>query len=329
MKKFLFIILTILSCIQSYSQTDYLDNIQYGVALKATIDINGIESKGKYSNFNLSLFGGIGSFVFNSKSLYPSLHAGVVLYNRGELISTYHPDKNFFSSSVLDFMVDISMNVGYFNDNTNLDMKNVPLVHFSDFTSNPLQNPLYHSLTIGSNLIWSTQKGREFQRVGLIGAMVSRSFHISSYNDGGLWGRLSLGDKRDRYYTGGGLLAVYLNNNYTFDNWEFSFHKFTWSEESIFYVGQLLQLDVLAYKDEKSKYYNKGRLRLTARNSTDNYGVHLTLHNTDKDFQDGFHFNQESPFHPDIFKNEKGIRNEIKRAGIGGFYFMNSHNLLK
>ncbi len=324
MRKAIFLILLIVGFVKLNCQIDYRNDIQYGVALKATIDLNGIESKGKYSNFNLSLFGGIGGFLFNSKSIYPSIHAGVVLYNRGDLISSYHPDKDFFSSTVLDMMLDVTLNVGSYHSDVNFTEKNLPLIHFSDFTSNPLQNPLYHSVYLGTNLIWSTQKGREFQRVGLLGFMTYRSFQLSSYNDGSVWGRWKIGDKRDRYYTGGGLLGVYLDTKYMFDNLEFSFHKFTWYEESIFQVGELLQLDFIAYKDNKSKYYNKGRLRFTARNSKENYGFHFTLHNTDKDFQDGIHFNQESPYHPDIFKNQYGIWNEVKRIGIGGFYFANT-----
>lgn len=305
--------------------------LQYGIALKTTIDINGIESKGKYSNFNIALFGGIGGHLWDATGVYPSLHIGGILYNRGDLISSYK--KTFFKSTRIDFMIDATITFGVKSSSGNFNNRNIPLVHFSDFTSNPLQNPYQNSLGIGSNLIWTGEtvgKKKDFQRVGTTSLMIDRRVQISTYNDGSIWGQLKLGDKEDRYYTGGAWLSYHMKTtNKGFDVVELSIHKFTGFEENTFEAGTSLQLDFIPYKNEETKYYNKQRIRITARNTNRDYGIHLTFHNTDKDFQDAIHFGQNTPYHPDIFSYQKGFLNELRRMGIGAFWRSNENKFIK
>ncbi len=312
-----------------YSQTNDVNDIQYGVAIKATIDFNGFANNFKYTNYNIAVVSGIGAHPFDYTDAYPSIHAGFLLYNRGDLISSY--GKGFFESTTIDLILDLSLTLGYYTQNTNFDKRFVPLYHFSDFTPNPLQNPFQHSLTIGTNFIWlldsyKLQTNEIPQRVGFLGAMIDRRFQINSYNDGAIWAKLGLTDRLDRYYTGGGMIAYHINNQYDFNNFEFSFHKFTGHEKYVFDTANLLQLDFIPFKDPKTYYYNKSRFRFTMTSQRRNFGLHITFHNTDRDFQDYIHFTEESTYHTDIFKNSPGFGNEFKRMGFGGFWLYSNTN---
>lgn len=311
------------------AQNRELNTFQYGVALKATIDFNGVSNYGKYSNFNLALVAGIGAHPFKSRFLYPSIHTGILLYNRGDLISRY--DESFFGSTTIDFIANLTLSGGFFYHSQNFDKRYVPLYHFSDFTPNPLLNPFQHSFTLGTNFIYSPKnRSEQPQRVGMFNIMLDRHFQFSMYNDGSFFKKyLGLADGLDRYYTGGGMLAYHLDNTTDFNLIEFSFHKFTGHEKYAFEVGNQLQLDFIPFKNKETYYYSKNRLRLSISNTSKNFGIHLTSHNTDKDFQDGIHFKGNFTYHPDIFKNHPGPWNELGRLGIGGYWQNINQNFSK
>ncbi len=311
------------------SQDRDFNTFQYGIALKATVDLNGASNYGKYSNFNLALIGGIGAHPFKSKFIYPSIHSGFLLYNRGDLISSY--DESFLGSTTIDFLANFTLSGGYFYHTQNFDKRFVPLYHFSDFTPNPLLNPFQHSISLGTNIIYSPKNRIEQpQRVGMVNIMFDRRFQFSTYNDGSFFKKyLGLADGLDRYFTGGGMFAYHLDNPIGFNLIELSFHKFTGHEKYAFEVANQLQLDFIPYKEEKTYYYNKNRLRLSVSNTVKNFGIHLTAHNTDMDFQDGIHFKGNYTYHQDIFKNHLGLWNELGRLGIGGYWQYINQNFSK
>ncbi|MCH3884384.1 hypothetical protein [Tenacibaculum aquimarinum] len=205
------------------------------------------------------------------------------------------------------------------------------MYHFSDFTTNPLENPFSDfSLTLGTNIIWfldSYKKKKELpQRVGFTGLMIARRFQISTYNDGSIWGKTKLGDGLDRFYTGGGVIAYHLDSNNDINNLELSFHKFTGHEKYAFDAANQLQMDFIPFKNKETYYYSKSRWRLTATSFKNNFGVHFTVHNPDKDPQDWIHFIGQDTYHPDIFPNKGGLSNEWRRIGVGGFWFNQKQN---
>lgn len=323
------IFLTVIASLYSWnlcSQTNDLNDIQYGVSIKTTIDINGFANGYKYSNFNIALIAGVGGHPADLSFFYPSLHGGVLIYNRGDLISSYK--KGFFESITGDFILDLSLTFGYYRDNINFYDKDVPLYHFSDFTPNPLQNPFQHSLSIGKNFIWLLGKDKTElpQSVGFTAIMVDRSFQLSTYNDGSIWAKTKLGDGLDRYYTGGGMAAYHFKRSSLVSNFELSFHKFTGHEKYAFDTANLLQLDFIPFKKEDTYFYSKSRFRFSAYSIKHNGGLHVTLHNTDSDPQDYIHFLGGDTYHPDVFPNVPGFWNETKRIGVGGFWLNNNSN---
>lgn len=308
------------------SQTNDINDIQYGFGIKTTIDLNF-----QYPNYNIAFTSGIGGHPFDYAEVFPSIHTGFLIYNKGDLISSYSPAKGFFRSTLLDIFLDLSLTVGYYTPNTNFDKRFVPLYHFSDFTPNPLQNPFQHSLTVGTNFIWFFEKYKTKtkelpQQVGFTGLMVDRRVQASTYNDGSIWAKSKLGDGLDRYYTGGGLITYHSNIDKNISKFEVSFHKFTGHEKYAFDTANLLQIDFIPFKNEETYYYSKSRFRFTATSFKNNGGFHLTLHNTDRDPQDWIHFKGSDTYHPDIFKDRKGFWNEFKRMGLGGFWFYREFN---
>jgi hypothetical protein len=298
------------------AQTNDINDIQYGVAIKTTIDLNL-----QHPNFNIALAVGGGAHPFDYPEAYPSIHAGILLYNRGDLVSSYK--KSFFGSTSLDLFISGSLSFGFYSQNIDFNNRFVPLYYFSDFVPTPLQNPYRQSFTLGTNIIWLIQqKGGELpQRVGFTGLMIDRRVQLSTYNDGSIWARAKLGDGLDRYYTGGGMIAYHMDHKNEVSNIEFSFHKFTGHEKYAFDIANQLQIDFIPFKDNRSYYYNKNRFRLTVSSFKNNFGLHLTAHNVDRDPQDWIHFKGGNTYHPDIFSDSRGPWNELRRMGIGGFWY--------
>lgn len=318
---FKFVILAgiIISLVHSIdAQTNDVNDIQYGVSIKTTIDLNF-----QHPNFNVALAVGAGAHPFDYSEAFPSVHAGILLYNKGDLISSY--SSSFFGSTSLDFYLSANLTLGYYSPNINFTKRFVPLYYFSDFTPAPLQNPFWQSVTLGTNLIWLThqEKGQRFQRVGFSGIMIDRRFQITTFNDGSIWAKLELGDGLDRYYTGGGMVVYHFNNTNDISNIEISFHKFTGHEKYAFDIANQLQIDFIPFKNKESYFYNKNRFRFSVTSLKNNFGLQLTMHNVDRDPQDWIHFKGGDTYHPDIFRDKKGLSNELKRVGLGGFWINN------
>ena len=259
--------------------------------MRLTIDINGVENNFRYTNFNLSIIGGVGVHPFEASFVYPSLHTGVMLYSRGDNGSSYQ-DK-FWDSFQVELLLDATLTSGFWRNNVNHNLRTVPLYHFSDILPNPLVNPFQHSLGLGINWIYSFDDYKQCDRIQKIGfgnILIDRHFQFNMYNDGTPYRQLGLTDKHDRYYTGGGQFSYHTDNNYFFDTIELSFMKYTGFDYSAFETANLLQLDFIPHKRAETTFYNKNRLRLRLGNSTDNYSLHITAHNTDKDFQDFIHY---------------------------------------
>ena len=288
-KVYFLIISVFITSSYGFSQEMDFEKLQFGFAVKTTIDINGLESKGKYTNFNVTLVGGIGNNLFDIQNVYPSLHAGILIYNRGDLVSSYK--ERFFQSTVIDLIFDITLTAGLKQKEVS-SARIVPLYHFSDFTPNPLENPFRWSVSGGLNFIYSfDRKNREKkpQRVGFMNLLIGNTLQVNTYNDGSAFKFLGT-DKLDRYYTGGFLLASHLDRKWHFDQIELSFHKFTGFQKYAYKSANLMQIDFIPFSDPDQYYINKNRTRISVSNTSRNYGLHLTFHNTDADLQDLIHY---------------------------------------
>ncbi|MGB1308863.1 MAG: hypothetical protein ACPG6B_08130, partial [Oceanihabitans sp.] len=177
----IFICLLISFC--SFSQKETAKDIRLGVGFKLTAEYQNNHGL----KFRMSAAAGVGNYVAIAKNdfgLLPTVHLGVLFYNKGILGSNLNPDYN--RSVFFDFFADATVNAGFNNQKRKrLNNKFVPLYHFSDFTVNPLQNTLQFSLAFGSNWIMNADAKRNSQTVGFFNLNIARTVQVSYYNDGG------------------------------------------------------------------------------------------------------------------------------------------------
>lgn len=257
----LFVCCLISYVVNAQQKTFQLNNqygLQYGFSLKTLIEL-GFSKKIPNPIIRLSVSGGVAS-NFLDDHIYPSLNAELQLYNGG---LGSRSTRNFFQvQPSFDGLVAVTLTAGT-TDNfvkkfqNSLDDRNVPLYYFSDFGKPSLQNPFTYSFSVGTNLLFTTDKGKKDQRVGFINIHF-KNFQFSYYNDGGVpVSDIYLGDRADRYYTGGGVISYHLSRSKPINDVQVSFHKFTGYSKSAFEVSNELYLDYMNYHDVSQKNYNK------------------------------------------------------------------------
>lgn len=298
-----------------YSQNDLRvsnSDLQFGIATKLNLEFD-------YKlcpAFKLSITGGVAYDYGKDVSFNPSLHMGILLFNNGSIGANqskkwYKIQPHFYSGIQLTTKLDKK-------DFSFLD-RNVPLYHFAEFSANPLQNPYKSSISYGVN--WILLHNKKIQRVGFFNLNFSSRVQLTYYNDGGpvlKW----VGDKRDRYYTGGLIISYHGNNNSNFNLVELSYHKFTGYQEHAFDVADKLQIDYLNFKDTSQFTYNQQRWRINISNLNNGFGGSVSLYNCNRlDLQDFLHFTTNVPYHPDYYQGYRWM--------FGGRYEYNYTNIPK
>ncbi|NNM23995.1 MAG: hypothetical protein HKO54_10630 [Flavobacteriaceae bacterium] len=268
-----------------------VDGLQWGVAGKVQVEFNFRNNP----NFRLSLSGGIG-YDIDAINFFPAIHSGVMLFNKGPIGSYlerpwHQPQFHFFLNT--------SGTIAFDKGLIPFAERYVPFYHFSDFTANPLHNPYKTSTSYGA--IWVFMPRGMRQRIGFFNLNVVGRTQITYYNDGGpvlKW----VGDKRDRYYTGG-VLFSYHGNRYTeFNLIELSYHKFTGYTPYAFDVGDKLQIDYVLYADKQQFAFNQQRWKIGISNYHTGFGGNFSLYNVNSlDVQDLLHFSTQVPYHPDYY----------------------------
>ncbi len=269
----------------------------------------GINITGEYQikhglKFRVAATGGVANYVPLAKNdfgILPSVHVGVLFYNKGILGSNLNT--NYYRTTFFDFFANATVTSGFKNNVTPLELEHrfVPLYHFSDFVANPLQNTFDYSLSLGSNWLMNPDRNRASQTVGFINLNISRRAQISYYNDGGPI--LSyLGDREDRFYTGGLVVSAHFNRKVYLDLIEVSFHKFTGWQEYAVDTADKLQLDHIPYKNGDAFGFNQQQWKLNIVSYQQGYGAYVTIYDLDIiDLQDFLHFNSDFPYHPDYY----------------------------
>lgn len=282
----------------SYSQNhvEYEKNdFQYGFSLKAKLEF-GIKKDVPIWHYRFSANAGIGSqWVF--EGLYPTFNTEMQIYNGG-LGSRNKKGRN---RTTVDAIFALTLTTGFHNNfrknNDNiLEYRNVPLYYFADFVNPALQNPYKNSLSLGTNVIVSST--RELQRVGFLNLHPFEEFQISYYNDGTPFGKLGLGDGKDRYFTGGGVVSVHTKLYTTVNLFEASYHKFTGYTLNAFELSNEMNLSYVYYEDQSQSDFNKSKWSVSAGNVSDGFGLAVSHYNSIKcDGQHLIHWIIYNAFH--------------------------------
>jgi hypothetical protein len=312
--------LNCLTCIASNAQSHHeivLNELgfQWGFSLKADVEF-------PIQGHQPPVFRFCGDFgvasEFLAKALYPSINEEVQIYNGGFGSMRRPAYKKPFVT--VDFITAFTLTTGfnnYFTSEHLADTVNwhvMPLYYFADFVKPALENPYNFSLSLGTDVIASTDKHKTSQRIGFLNAHLG-SLQFSYYNDGGSpFDQLSLGDSKDRYYTGGAVVSYSGLQKDLINYVELSFHKFTGYTRNAFEVSNKLDLAYVNYNDENQKYYNKSMWSLNVSNPIKGYGINLKRYNYTKwDIQDLIHWSTFNSYHLVPYDDYFSL--------AGGYYF--------
>ena len=176
-----------------------------------------------------------------------------------------------------------------------------------------LYNPLDYSLSIGTCFINGINHSRH-QQIG-IGSISVLNVQLNYYNDATPFHKIGLADRFDRYWTGGGDLGVYWNNNSRFiTDIQLSYVNYTGYQRNLYELAGIVHMDNLPYKDKSQQMFNQGAFiyKVGIKNQMHvNYSIFEPAYS---DIQYLIHYNiTESPFHP----RPLGRRNTI------GFDYIN------
>lgn len=109
---------------------------------------------------------------------------------------------------------------------------------------------------------------------------------------------LNLGDRKDRYYTGGLLLSYLADTDQTLNRIEAGFHKFTGYTRNAFEASNELDLAFISYNDTAQVYYNKSMYTLNVSNMAAGWTVFAKSYNCSAiDLQHGIHKSLFNSYH--------------------------------
>ena len=195
------------------------------------------------------------------------------------------------------------------------NIRMMPLYYFADFVNPAMQNPYNYSLSVGTNVIFSTDDNKTAQRVGFLNVHLS-SMQFSYYNDGGWpFNELHTGDNKDRYYTGGAVISYNGTQEDAVNHIELSFHKFTGYTKNAFEASSMLGLAYVDYYKSDQKYFNKSMWSLNISNPVKGYGLSVKRYNYTKwDVQHLVHWSLFNSYHLVPYESY---------FALGGEYFFN------
>lgn len=300
-----FITILMMSCGGVFSQVNPLIyQLQYGATLKAKIELSHNSKDEPLFNFRLSSNVGAGA-KWLSDNLYPSVNCEFQLYNGGLGSRSKKNPLNRYST--FDAIIAFTLTAGELDDSFKTDKlsvsRNNPLRYFADFAAPSMQNPYKYSLSLGTNLVFTTDGARSFQRLGFFNLNLS-GVQLSYYNDGTPFQYILLGDGKDRYYTGGGVLSYdkgYGNiselRSYSI---EVSYHKFTGFNLSSFELANSICASNVDYKEEYQKEFNKSlwKFNFLSNDEHHGYGAAASFYNSVRfDGQHQIHWLVNNSFH--------------------------------
>jgi hypothetical protein len=281
-------------------------NLQSGFGLKASFEFGfGQGDPGRLPYPNKTTFSISGSAGIGSNFLTPNLYQSVnleMLFFRGGFGSRRPGDPKAKPYS-LDVVFAFTLTGGSVNgfqasEQDALTRLLRPLYFFSNFSNPTLQNPFDYSLSLGTNWIVSSDNHRTRQRVGFLNLNFNQ-IQVSYYNDGGFFmHELNLGDRKDRYYTGG-LLVSYLGNaTQQINRIEVAFHKFTGYSKDAFEASNELDLAFVNYSDPSQVYYNKSMYTINVSDMTAGWTAFMKSYNwSAMDLQHGIHKSLFNSYH--------------------------------
>jgi hypothetical protein len=300
------LLISCMTCLVATSQTHFETvanplGYQWGFSLKATIEFS-LKKNTQKTVFRLCGDLGMAS-EFLANAIYPSINVEAQIYNGG--LGSMRRSSYNKPAVDMDFIIAFTVTTGFNNRFATgkvspeiADERMKPLYYFADFVNPALQNPYDYSLSLGTNVILSTDENKTVQRIGFLNAHLS-SVQFSYYNDGGTpFDQLHTGDGKDRYYTGGAVISYTGKQQDPINHIELSFHKFTGYTKNAFEVSNKLNLAYVDYYKTDQKFFNKSMWSFTVSNPIKGYGATIKRYNYTKwDVQHLIHWSSFNSYH--------------------------------
>lgn len=273
-------------------------NLQYGLSVKAIVEFSLNDYRPKpvcHISGNL----GIGS-NYLTDWVYPTFNLEFDFYNGG--MGSRNENSFLKSCWDLDIIAALTITSGinnHFKNPDKLNSRNIPLYYFADFVYPALTNPFDYSFSLGTNIILTpTNKEKKNQRVGFLNMHLA-PVQISYYNDGGFpMADTYLGDRKDRNYTGGGVLSFHGNQALPVNLIEISYQKFTGYTKNAFELSNALYLNFMNYHTPEQRNYNKSLWSLNIGNPHNGWNVKLNYYNkVSWDMQHFIHWGLFNTYH--------------------------------
>jgi hypothetical protein len=276
-------------------------SLQYGIAFKSTIELNKIFYR---PIFRLALNAGLGLPLtrFNDV-VYPTENIEIAATNGGistnKLKATYLKNWTFSIVAATTITLQLYRNNFIREQIINLGTRNSPLYYYENNTLPCLQNPYDGSVSIGKNIILQFGDTRpKLQSVGFFNGHF-KELQISYYNDGGpilQW----LGDKKDRYNTGGLTIALNLSRTIDINHYEVSYKKYTGYTKNAFEMSNNLNFSFANYKSTDQQLFNRSYWQLSIGNINNGLRSSIRWNNPDNryDLQNYIHYDGNFAYHP-------------------------------
>jgi hypothetical protein len=276
------------------------NDIQYGMSTKLQVILNDNRKKNEVKHLpTIRLCLNLGSGVLinlgnQGYSMLPAYHAEVLLYYQGI-------GSNSKRKGNIDINSSFTTTLGKVGSTKEIDVArlrqyNSPLYFFSNHATPPLLNPFDGSITFGFNYIIPTTKYKFSQRLGYFGFKAG-PVQFGYFNDGGK-GLNLIGDRKDRNYTGGLLLAYGFQRNTFLDQLELTYLKYTGYNTNTFEVLSNLSFGYNDYLDPDQEDYNRSKWSLHVQGLDNRFSAHLDANNMTKlDLQHLIHKLVFDPYH--------------------------------
>jgi hypothetical protein len=295
----------------SYAQvfnTIHTNKLQYGASIKLSVELN--SNTKDFFYMKAAFNAGVGAKVFNY--LFPTYNFEAQLYNGGlgsRAKTSVQPKRKLSTDIVNAFTLTVGSYKNTKQGDANWILENqIPLYYFSNLAQPSLQNPFQYSLSVGTNLIYSFRKQYRSQRVGFLNVHIGQ-FQTSYFNDGGAVMDKFLGDKEDRYYTGGVLFTYHLANQYFTNLIELGYHKFTGYAPNAFQISNALDVSFVNYKDTAEQFYNKGNWFVGAAHFKKGIAISLKAYNGFlQDLQRRIHYELFNAYHYNPYRKSYAVQ---------------------
>lgn len=285
----------VLVCIYLFSFTfAFAQNVETTFALKAELGYN-YRSK-SFVSFSASI-GFKQTINMLDENVFSALQLGGKIYYNGlgdNILDEYKKTR-------VDLISSFIACVGSKTDS--LYNSNIFIKPFTPFIANAIKDEYHSSFALGGNAIFNLE-GRN-QIIGFTNINLARVVQISYYNDGPPFSSLGIGDRFDRWWTGGGHIDLYFDQGYRKDFegfWNskisYYFDRFTGNVQNAYEVSKSFGFKYVPAKDLIENYYNRAREKFSMEFFGNGYEFSWQrIGFLNRDIQDYVHKKLDIPYH--------------------------------